>query len=129
MTGLEGKRILVVDDDLDCRSVLSHLLAVAGGDVRCAGSAAEALALVPQFRPEVLVSDLSMPGEDGISLMRKVRSLEPDLGLHVAAIAISGLPSHEAEARSLAAGFDAFVRKPIDPDLVFATILDLPLEG
>jgi signal transduction histidine kinase len=107
---LDGIRILFVDDEEDARELLAHVLGNAGGEVRVAGSATEALELLDQERFDILVSDIGMPGEDGYSLMRKVaerRSLLP-------AIALSAFTSVQDRERALAAGFKTHLPKPLD---------------
>ena len=115
MDELDGARILVVDDERDTLDVIEMLLRTHGAETRSAGSAAEGMACLQTFRPEVLVSDLAMPGEDGLALMKRVRALPPEQGGTVAAVALSAHVYKEDQDRALAAGFDAFVPKPVRP--------------
>jgi CheY-like chemotaxis protein len=83
------------------------------------GSAAVALTVIGQWRPDVLVSDISMPGEDGYTLIRKVRALDAAQGGRIPALAFTALPGSENRERALAAGFQSYLSKPADPfDLV-----------
>ena len=115
MDELAGARILVVDDERDTLDVIEMLLRTHGADTRAACSAAEGLACLRTFQPEVLVSDLAMPGEDGLAFIRRVRALGPDEGGGVPAVALSAHVYKEDQDRALAAGFDAFVPKPVRP--------------
>jgi CheY-like chemotaxis protein len=118
---LAGFRVLIVDDEADSRELISAVLAHAGADVHTAGSAADALGSLPQFRPHLVVSDIGMPIEDGYSLMRRVRALAEDEGGAVPSIALTAYRREEDKARALAAGFTAHIGKPVDPeDLVTA---------
>ena len=115
MEELAGARILVVDDEKDTLDVIEMLLRTHGADTRSAGSAAEGMACLHAFQPQVLVSDLAMPGEDGLTFIRRVRALPADRGGAVPAVALSAHVYREDQDRALAAGFDAFVPKPVRP--------------
>jgi PAS domain S-box-containing protein len=117
---LTGVRVLVVDDDADARDVLEAVLAGAGARVTLAASAGQALALLSAEAPDVIVSDISMPGEDGYGLIRAVRAME-DSHSGVPAIAVTAYGHPADRATALAAGFDQHVAKPLTPrDLVTA---------
>jgi CheY-like chemotaxis protein len=111
--GLEGVRILVVDDERDNRLLLGAILARAGAIVESVDSAALALQTMGTFRPQLLVSDIGLPGEDGYSLMRRVRALGAHAGGRVPSIASSGFISSEDRKRALDAGFDVVLDKPV----------------
>jgi CheY-like chemotaxis protein len=111
--GLEGVRILVVDDERDNRLLLGAILARAGAIVESVDSATLALQTIGTFKPQLLVSDIGLPGEDGYSLMRRVRALGADAGGRVPSIALSGFISSEDRKRALDAGFDVFLDKPV----------------
>jgi CheY-like chemotaxis protein len=115
MDELAGARVLVVDDERDTLDVIEMLLRTHGAQTRAAGSAAEAMACLTTFRPEVLVSDLAMPGEDGLAFIRRIRALPADRGGSVPAVALSAHVYNEDRDRALSAGFDAFVPKPVRP--------------
>jgi CheY-like chemotaxis protein len=110
---LIGLRVLVVDDDLDLRESLAMLLELYGASVTAVGSAREALQVLSQAVPDVLLSDLCMPGEDGYDLIRKIRALPPDRGAQVPAAAITARTGAEDRRRALAEGFQAHVPKPV----------------
>jgi two-component system CheB/CheR fusion protein len=119
---LRGLRILVVDDDPGAREAATELLRQAGAEVLAAESAAAALALIEDFRPGVLLCDIAMPGEDGYSLIRKVRALGPARGGAVTAIALTALVSDADRREALTAGFQRHLAKPIDIDSLVETV-------
>jgi two-component system sensor histidine kinase/response regulator len=104
--------VLVVEDSADSRETLSEVLETFGYQVRSAASAEEALVLLTQWQPAVILSDIGLPGVDGYELMRQVRRM-PQLSA-VIALAATGYGSLENQRDALAAGFDAHVTKPID---------------
>jgi len=108
---LDHLRVLVVDDEPDAREVLSALLAACGAEVGSAASVREALERVETEPPDVLLTDIAMPDEDGYALIREIRSR----GSRIPAIAITALASAEDRARAMAEGFDAHLTKPVDP--------------
>jgi PAS domain S-box-containing protein len=110
---LQGIDVLLVDDDADSRELLSTALARAGAWVRAAPSVAQALAELDHRVPDVLVSDLAMPDEDGYALIRRVRSRSSERRLP--AVAVSAHAREEDRRRALDAGYDLHVAKPIDP--------------
>ena len=112
---LTGRRILVVDDEADACELLTTILGRAGAEVVAAASAAEALTTLRRWRPDVLISDIGMPGDDGFALIRKIRALPPDEGGHVRALALTAYARSEDRVRALEAGFQTHVAKPVDP--------------
>ena len=112
---LERLRVLVVEDEPDAREFLTTLLRRFGADVIPAASVEEALAGLAAKRPDVLVTDLAMPDEDGFSLIRKVRTMERAGGSRLPAIAVTALASAEERQRAMAAGFDLHLAKPVEP--------------
>lgn len=110
---LDGLRVLVVDDEADARDIFSLMLTQCGAEVRMSASAAEALESLEQWRPDVLVSDIGMAGEDGYELMRKVRALEPERGGQTPAVALTGYANVEDQKRALAAGYQMHLPKPV----------------
>ena len=113
--GIRGLRILVVDDEPDARDLLASMLGLCGAEVITAETAAEAFARLRVARPDVLVSDIGMPGEDGYALIEKVRALSPEQGGRTAAVALTAYARTEDRTRALLAGFHMHVPKPIEP--------------
>lgn len=112
---LKGLKVLVVDDEAATRDVSLAMLRHCGAEVRTAQSAKEAFEAFRKFHPDVLVCDISMPVEDGFSLIRRVRSLSPGKGGDVPAVALTSSPKAEDRARALMAGFQLHVSKPLEP--------------
>jgi signal transduction histidine kinase/ActR/RegA family two-component response regulator len=126
LPALKGVRVLLVDDDRDTLHLLGVLLNECGAAVQAAASAAEALEALEWFTPDVLVSDLSMPEEDGFSLISKVRTSE---AAHVPAVALTASVRAEDRARALASGFQLFVPKPVEPRELATAVADLVEHG
>jgi signal transduction histidine kinase/ActR/RegA family two-component response regulator len=112
---LDGLRVLVVDDDSEGLALADAILSRAGAEVRTTASVFGALDLLRAWQPDVLVSDLEMPGEDGYSLIRKVRALGASEGGEIPAIALSGYGRPQDRLKCIAAGFNMHVPKPVDP--------------
>jgi CheY-like chemotaxis protein len=111
---LEGVRVLLVDDHPVVRQVLTMVLEDRGAKVTAVPGVPEALEALGRERPNVVLSDIQMPGEDGYALIRKVRALPADRGGHTPAAALTGLATEEDRARMLQAGFQEHVSKPVD---------------
>jgi CheY-like chemotaxis protein/anti-sigma regulatory factor (Ser/Thr protein kinase) len=126
---LDGIRVVLIEDDDDGRTMLTILLELAGAQVAAAGSVHEALALLDTIRPDVIVSDVGMPDEDGFALIRQVRAREVEGGGSVPAIALTGYVRPEDRARLLAAGFQQHLRKPVEPGEIVAAIASLAAIG
>jgi PAS domain S-box-containing protein len=112
---LSGLRLLIVDDEADAREVMRFMLERGGAQVRTADSAGQALDAIREERPDLLISDIGMPVEDGYVLVRRLRAMEEGLGRRLPAIALTAYASEEDTRRALAAGFDAHLSKPVDP--------------
>jgi signal transduction histidine kinase/CheY-like chemotaxis protein len=112
---LAGVRVLVVDDDADARDLITAVLGQSGAEVVTAASTVEALDALARARPHVLVSDLSMPGDDGYALLRRVRELGLDHERRMPAVALTAFARAEDRARALAAGYAVHVSKPVEP--------------
>jgi len=110
-----GLTVLLVDGEQDAREALRLILQQNGMLVTTATSAREAFELVERLQPDILLSDIAMPGEDGLSLIRRVRKLPFDRGGQVPAIAISAYAAAEDRGRALLAGFQRHIPKPVDP--------------
>jgi CheY-like chemotaxis protein len=122
---LDGLRVLVVDDEPDALQVIGHLIARTGAEVKTCGSAREGLELLEQWRPDVLMSDIAMPGEDGYSLINKVRALPAERGGRTPAAAFTAYAREEDRQRALAAGYQIHVAKPISSSQLVATLAHL----
>jgi signal transduction histidine kinase/ActR/RegA family two-component response regulator len=127
-TRLRGVRVLVVDDELDARELAQRLLEDHEATVEVAASAEQALALLRGRAPDVLVSDIGMPGVDGYDLIRRVRQGENGAGA-LPAIALTAFARAEDRARALAAGYQAHLAKPIEPTELVAAVARLSGEG
>jgi CheY-like chemotaxis protein len=112
---LAGLRILVIEDDTDARELLSAVLIEAGAVVECASSVATGFDAFSRFNPDLLLSDIAMPEEDGYSLMRRVRALCAAEGGGVPAIALSAFTRSEDRIKALEAGFSLHMGKPVCP--------------
>jgi len=112
--GIDGVRVLLVDDDDDTREAYAAMLVEFGAQVRAEGSAAAGLAAIEQFKPQVILSDIAMPGEDGYSFIQKVRRLEPARGGMVPAAAVTALASDQDRELAIRSGFQMHVAKPVD---------------
>ncbi len=122
---LDGARVLVVDDDPDACDVLTTVLQEAGAEVRAVSSAKAAIDTAASFRPHAMVSDIGMPGEDGYTLIRRVRERESTEGGHLPAVALTAFASHADREQALEAGFDAYLAKPVSPEALASTVADL----
>jgi signal transduction histidine kinase len=122
---LDGVRVLIVDDDEDTRELIALMLAEHGAAVSCATSAAEALDVFGERPPDVLLSDIGMPDVSGYALVRRVRSLPGDQGGKTPAIALTAYARAEDGQLAFAAGFQAHVTKPVDPDGLIALVANL----
>jgi CheY-like chemotaxis protein len=124
MPSLAGIRVLVVDNEPDARGWLRTVLENCGAEVEEAESAAEALERVISRRPDVLLSDIAMPREDGYSLIGRIRALEGPVRLLPAA-ALTAHATAADRTRALLAGYHAHVAKPVDPSELAAVVAAL----
>lgn len=122
---LDGIRVLVVDDEEDTRHFVQVALGRYGANVTAVGSAREALDALPTLLPDVLVSDIGMPGMDGYTLIDKIRVLPPECGGQTPAAALTAYARAEDRARVIAAGFQLHVPKPVDPSELATVIAHL----
>jgi two-component system, chemotaxis family, CheB/CheR fusion protein len=122
---LNDLRVLIVDDDVGTRDGVAEILRELGAIVSVAGSAPEAMAILETFHPQLLLCDIAMAGEDGYSLIRKIRSLGSDHGGDVPALALTAFAGDENRQRALAAGFQAHLPKPIDLEQLTQVVADL----
>ncbi|PYV11299.1 MAG: hypothetical protein DMG07_19580, partial [Acidobacteria bacterium] len=122
---LEGVRVLVVEDDPDSQELVAKQLELLGAVVRTADSAREAMRQIESFCPDVLVSDIAMPEEDGYELMRQVRSLADEHSRSTPALALSAFARSEDRDRALATGFQAHLGKPVEFGRLASAVHDL----
>jgi signal transduction histidine kinase/CheY-like chemotaxis protein len=122
---LAGVRALLVDNDADARELTTMMLAEGGAEVRTAVSATEALAACDEWRPDVLISNIGLPGEDGYTLMKKSRARESERGGHIPAIALTAYGRQEDRLRALSVGYESHVPKPVEPVELLAVVASL----
>jgi signal transduction histidine kinase/DNA-binding response OmpR family regulator len=119
---LKGLRILVVDDEADSRDLVTAILTRCGGKVRCCESAAEALKTFREWKPDLLVSDIGMPNEDGYELIKKLRKLRLKRAKEIPVVALTAYATDDDRERTLSAGFQMHVAKPIEPEALVRSI-------
>ncbi|MDZ8183384.1 MAG: PAS domain-containing protein [Nostoc sp. ChiSLP02] len=122
---LADMQILMVDDDADTRDYIRFLLEQAGAKVILAASASEALKLLIQSTPDILLSDVGMPDMDGYMLMQQIRNLPPERGGNIKAIALTAYAGEINQKLAIAAGFGKHIAKPVEPEELIAAILEL----
>jgi CheY-like chemotaxis protein len=122
---LDDLRVLVVDDEPQARELFSTIVENAGAEVRVAGSARDAIAILPSWSPDVLLSDIEMPQEDGYALMEQVAALEGGDDRRPIAIAVTAHSRPEDRLRALEAGFSWHLPKPVEPSELVAVIASL----
>jgi len=119
---LAGIKVLVVDDEPDSRELLMTILTGCGSDVRCSDSAANAIQAFHEWSPDLLVSDIGMPNEDGYSLIRRLRNLDSLQAREIPAVALTAYATDEDRSQALSAGFQVHVPKPIEPESFVSSI-------
>jgi CheY-like chemotaxis protein len=122
---LKGIRVVVVDDEVDMREFLAFMLKDYGAQVTVVASAKEALEVLPQVMPDILLSDIGMPEVDGYMLMRQIRAMPPAQGGQIPAIALTAYAGEVDQTQALAAGFHKHVAKPIEPEKLAALVASL----
>jgi CheY-like chemotaxis protein len=122
---LEELRVVLVDDHKEVRSALSGYLSDLGAIVRECANAEDARETILGLHPDLVLSDIAMPGKDGFELLREIRSLDPSDGSEVPVIAITGLSRPLDQMRAPAAGFDAVLLKPFTPDVLLQVISEV----
>lgn len=119
---IDDVRVLVVDDDVEARTLFAAILGTAGAVVTCASSAAEAMTILRAASHDVIVSDIEMPAVDGYGLVHQALAIAAERGETLGAIAVTAYSRPEDEARSLAAGFHRHVQKPVEPATLIAAV-------
>ncbi len=122
---LDELRVLVVEDERDTRDLVSAVLSQCGAEVRAAATVVEALDILGVWTPDVLVSDIGMPGEDGYALIRKLNVDGIASRSPLPSLALTAYASVEDRARALAAGFHMHMAKPVEPDELIAVVASL----
>ena len=126
---LDGLTVLLVDDDARVGEMMAEMLKCCGAEVTTVGSVGEALRLMPDMRPDLLLSDLSMPGRDGFALIQAVRALTPERGGRVPAVAVSGDTDGRTRQRAKTAGFDHYLEKPVDLRRLVVAVEGMAMRG
>ena len=124
-SSLDGLRVLVVDDEIDARSLLTTMLEHCGAQVVAVGSAREGLESVESWKPDVLIADIGMPIEDGYGLIKKVRALPKERGGQTPALALTAYARTEDRARALSEGYQVHLAKPVDRFELAAVLTNL----
>jgi len=122
---LNGIRILIVDDDADTCEMLAVALSLMGAEAQASNSVQEAFVSMAHWEPDILLTDINMPGEDGYSLIHKLRSSTPEKGANIPAIALTALARQEDSEQALSAGFQLHLAKPIDIEILAEAIVNL----
>ncbi len=122
---LTGVNVVIVDDELDARALVTRLLERCGAAVRTASTAEEVMGLIAEKKPDVLVSDIGMPREDGYALIRRIRSLAPDHGGNIPALALTAYARTEDRIKAVQAGFQTHVAKPVEPAELITMVASL----
>ena len=119
---LSGLRVLVVDDEPDGRDVIAKILSTRGTEIATASSADEAIRVLQSFKPDVVLSDIRMPGKDGYQLLQEIRALETGQGRSVPAMALTGFARAEDRKLALLTGYQFHLSKPFDPGELIAAV-------
>lgn len=122
---LEGISIVVVDDEIDARDLLETILSAASAQVYTACNSREALELVKSKKPDLLISDIGMPGEDGYALIHRVRELSPGEGGTLPAVALTAFVRGEDRRRAIREGFQMHIAKPVEAEELIAAAANL----
>ncbi|MBW4621750.1 MAG: response regulator [Cyanosarcina radialis HA8281-LM2] len=122
---LTGIRVLLVDDEPDTRQMLSFVFREYGAESMAAASGNEGLTLLESFQPHILVSDIGMPEMDGYTLMKRVRSLPPERGGQIRAIALTAYAREEDRQKAASAGFQEHISKPVELEKLVRAVFDL----
>ncbi|WP_196527728.1 PAS domain S-box protein [Nostoc commune] len=122
---LNGVKVLLVDDERDTRELIAFILEQSGAVVMQTTSAVEALKIMPEFQPNLLLSDIGMPEVDGYMLMRQIRAMSPQMGGTIPAIAITAYAGEADYQQAIAAGFGQHITKPVEPAKLVRAIANL----
>jgi CheY-like chemotaxis protein len=122
---MRGLRVLIVDDEADARELLTAIIESRGAEVLAVASAAEALRSFGEFNPDIMLSDIGMPGEDGYTLIRKIRALGAEGRGLIPAIALTAYARDEDRARAIGEGYNLHLSKPANPPELIAAVESL----
>jgi CheY-like chemotaxis protein len=122
---LDGLRVVVVDDCADTLELIAFILEQCRAQVQTATSVEEAIQAITQLKPDILISDIGMPDEDGYSLIHQVRTLEVEQGKPILAVALTAFAREEDRTRTLDAGFQMHLPKPVEPTELVAVVANL----
>jgi CheY-like chemotaxis protein len=122
---LQGLRVLMVDDDGDCCELVSVLFSLYGADMTTCSSVQAALERFAVLQPQLLLSNIAMPLQDGYALIQAIRALSKEQGGQMPAIALTAFADTVTQQKVLAAGFDCHIAKPIDPFALANVVIDL----
>jgi CheY-like chemotaxis protein len=122
---LAGLGLLIVDDELDARELLSTMLERCGANVKAAASVREALEYLETWKPDVLIADIGMPVEDGYDLIKKVRARAKEKGGQIPALALTAYARTQDRVRALSSGYQVHLAKPVDREELAAVIARL----
>ena len=125
MRPLDGVRIVLAEDDDDAREALRLALESRGASLRCVGDGAAALAAIREEPPDVVISDIAMPGEDGHQFLKKLRALPPNRGGRTPAVALTAFHGRDARLQSVYAGYHYHLTKPVDADKLVDILVGL----
>ncbi|MBW4683859.1 MAG: response regulator [Komarekiella atlantica HA4396-MV6] len=125
LIGLDNLQILLVEDNPDTRELITFILEQSGAQVTAVSSVGEALEMLAKFKPDILLSDIGMPEEDGYSLIRKIRAQETEQKEKLPAIALTAFARDEERILILQAGFQAHISKPVEPDELIKVVTNL----
>lgn len=126
-SSLNGLRVLIVDDNEDCSCVLKFVLEDYQAQTKVAGSVDEAIEAIEEWKPDVVISDIRMPGKDGYSLVRSIRNKEAFEGGFLPAVALTSYAYSEDCSEAFNAGFQSLIRKPFEPDELVAVVAKLTM--
>ena len=122
---LENLTIVLVDDQEDARVAIGHYLSDLGANVHTSDEVDEALGMLPVLQPDLIITDIRLPGKDGFELLRTVRSLDKPFIRNVPIVAMTALFDGLEKIKNFSPGFDGFLRKPFTPDALLRVISKL----
>lgn len=125
LTIFNGLRLLVVDDNIDTLELITAIFEVLNTQVMTATLTHNVLTIITEFQPHILISDISMPDEDGYSLIRKIRTYKDPQVQKIPAIALTGIAYQASLTQAIDAGFTTYLTKPFDPDDLIAVVANL----